>query len=420
MKLGSRKTVGGAMAAMLLCLVAIALAAGQTAPASRPAAPANRPAAAAPGRLMAEQVYKNIKVLRGMTEDQFMDTMTFISGGLGTNCTHCHSIAIAFGTPARWAGFTAETPLKETARKMIAMTKRINAGYFAGANLVTCYTCHRGLEDPPKVIPQLALQYGEPKEEEPTQFTSQDPDSPMPDQILDKYIQAIGGAGRLASLSSFTAKGTYAGYDTDFEVVPMDVYSKAPNQRAWVVHTAFGERSRVFNGRAGWNATPDTSQVRPVLPITAGRLENERVLAQLAFPTQIKTALTRLITGGEMTIGGGDPEASRSLPNRQVYVVQGLDAARMPVKLYFDKETGLLVRVVTHVNSAIGIFSTQIDYSEFRDVSGIKMPFHWVVTAADGQNMYDLTEVQINAAIEEARFAQPAPPRLLTPQARAR
>jgi len=391
---------------MLVYLVVVASAAGQ-------ATPARRPAAAAPGRLMAEQVYKNIRVLRGLTEDQFMDTMAFISGGLGTNCIHCHSTAIGGSTPARWAGFAADTPLKETARQMIAMVNRINSGYFGGAKVVTCYTCHRGLEDPPKVIPQLALQYGEPKEEEPDQFTSQDPDSPTPDQVIDKYIQAIGGAERVASLRSFTAKGTYSGYDTDFEAVPLDVYSKAPNQRAWVVHTAFGERSRVFNGRAGWNATPDTSQVRPVLPITAGRLENERVLAQLAFPTQIKTTLTRLLTGPEMTIGGGDPEASRTLPDRQVYVVQGLDAGRLPVKMYFEKESGLLVRVVTHVNSALGVFSTQIDYSDYRDASGIKMPFHWVVTAADGQNVYDLTEVQINTTIADARFAQPAPPRLV-------
>jgi hypothetical protein len=427
MKLVLRTTMMSAVATMFLYPGVNPPAASQTVPArkaaSSQAAPATRPSvrpaparqpAAVPGRLMAEQVYKNIKVLRGLSEDEFMNTMAFISGGLGTNCTHCHSTAIASANASRWEGFAVDTPLKQTAREMISMVNRVNATYFGGANIVTCYTCHRGLEDPPKVVPELALQYTTPSEEEPEQFVKQDPNSPLPDQILDKYIQAIGGAERVANMKSFVAKGSYSGYDTDFEAVPMEIFAKFPDQHTWVIRTPFGERSRVYNGRSGWNATPDTSQVKNVLPITAGRLENEKVLGQLSFPTQIRTSLTRLLTGAEMTIGGGEPGV-KDVPDRQVYVVQGLNTRRLPVKLYFDKQTGLLVRLVTYMDTRLGIIASQIDYSDFRDVSGIKMPFHWVQTATDGQNIYDLTGIQINAMIEDTKFAEPAPPRLLTP-----
>ena len=176
---------------------------------------------------MADQVYKNLTVLRGLREDQFMDTMGFISSALGTNCIFCHDTAIGRGTPARWQAFAVDTPNKQMARKMILMVNRINAAYFAGQKVVTCYSCHRGLEDPPKVIPELALQYAAPSEDEPDQISRQDPGSPMPEVIIDKYIAAIGGAAKVATLQSFAAKGTYAGYDTDFDAIPMELLRKS-------------------------------------------------------------------------------------------------------------------------------------------------------------------------------------------------
>jgi hypothetical protein len=52
----------------------------------------------------------------------------------------------------------------------------------------------------------------------------------------------------------------------------------------------------------------------------------------------------------------------------------------------------------------------QVDYSDYRDVAGIKMPFHWNVTWLDGRSSYDFTNIQTNVPIDAAKFAKPAPP----------
>ena len=91
-------------------------------------------------------------------------------------------------------------------------------------------------------------------------------------------------------------------------------------------------------------------------------------------------------------------------------VVQGMTARKSPVKLYFDAETGLLLRVVRYTDSPVGRNPTQIDYSDYRDVAGIKMPFHVTTTWTDGRSSVDLTAVQQNVPVDAARFAKPAPP----------
>src|SRR5438067_1986087 len=165
---------------------------------------------------LAEEAFKNIQVLRGIPVKEFMETMGFFSASLSLNCTDCHGDASA----SDWSKYATDTPLKNTARRMLVMVNAINKANFAGTPSVTCYTCHRGNQRP-KVVPSLEAQYGEPLPE--------DPDEVEPlaavratataDQILDKYIGALGGASAVAKLTSFTAKGTYEGFDSDFEKV---------------------------------------------------------------------------------------------------------------------------------------------------------------------------------------------------------
>ena len=83
------------------------------------------------------------------------------------------------------------------------------------------------------------------------------PGGPTVDQVFDKYIQALGGAQRLAALTSFSAKGTYIGFETEQTIVPMEIYAKAPAQRAMIVHMAVGDNVRVFDGRTAWIAASD-------------------------------------------------------------------------------------------------------------------------------------------------------------------
>ena len=90
--------------------------------------------------------------------------------------------------------------------------------------------------------------------------------------------------------------------------------------------------------------------------------------------------------------------------------MRGTNPRQTPVNFYFD-QTGLLVRVVRFADTAVGRVPTQVDYSDYREVAGVKVPFKWTVTWTNGQTTTELTAVQPNVAIDAARFSRPAPAR---------
>jgi photosynthetic reaction center cytochrome c subunit len=339
--------------------------------------------------LLAENVYKNIQVLRGIPENQFLATMGFFSASIGESCEFCHD------DESSWAGYAKDNAHKQTARKMILMMNAINQSYFGGSRKLTCYSCHRGT-DLPKVTPNLAEQYSAPVIEEPDVITEQAAGEPSAEQILDKYIQALGGAQRLASITSLSARGTYQGY-AEIEKSPIEIIAQAPRQRVTIIHTSNGDWTTTYDGRAGWVAEP--GRPVPLLELTGEFLEAVKVDANLAFPGRIKQSFNQWRVGYPITIN-----------DREVEVVQGDSGGIFPVKLYFDKETGLLVRQVRYTNSPVGLNPTQIDYSDYRDISGVKMPFRWTTTWTDGRSSTELGEVKANPPIDAAMFAKPAPP----------
>jgi hypothetical protein len=154
---------------------------------------------------LAEDVFKNVQVLKGIPVSEFMSTMGFFSASLGLNCVYCH-VAESLED---WQKFADDVPRKRMARTMIQMVNAINKNTFGGRRVITCYSCHHGNERP-KDMPSLAMQYGTPEEdpneiEIPPQVAS----GPSADQILDKFIAALGGAQRVSALTSVIAKGTY-------------------------------------------------------------------------------------------------------------------------------------------------------------------------------------------------------------------
>ena len=174
--------------------------------------------------LMAEDVFKNIQVLKGIPVKEFMNTMGFFSAATNLNCIDCHS-----PQSESLEGYAIDTPRKQTARRMVLMVNQINQANFGGRKMVTCYTCHRA-SDRPEAVPSLLDQYSVP-EDDPNRVEVV-PAGPVQsvkkisaDQILDKYIQAIGGAAQVARLTSFVAKGTYEGYDTLSAKVPVDIFA---------------------------------------------------------------------------------------------------------------------------------------------------------------------------------------------------
>jgi photosynthetic reaction center cytochrome c subunit len=338
---------------------------------------------------MAEEVFKNVQILKGIPVDEFMDTMGMIAASTGMNCVNCH----ASDNTTSWDKFADDTPLKETARRMMVMVNTINKDNFKGVRSVTCYTCHNGIQRP-KVVPSLLVQYGTPVEDPNEVVVLPNAGGPPADEIFEKYFQAVGGRQKAASLTSFTARGSYAGYDTDQVKSPIEIYAKAPNQRATIIHAPFGDSVRTYDGQAAWVASAD--KPLPLMSLTGGNLEGAKVEALLAFPTQLQRAFNQWRA------------SLTEIDGKEVRVLQGTNPRQPPVNLYFD-ESGLLVRFVRFADTAIGRIPTQIDFSNYRDVAGLKMPFRWIVTWTDGQSTIELSEIQPNTPIDAAKFAKPAP-----------
>jgi outer membrane lipoprotein-sorting protein len=359
----------------IIWLSAVVITSGQAA--STPAAPP-----------MAETVFKNVQVLKGIPVNEFMGTMGIFSAALGMSCEDCHAAG-----DADWSVYATDSPRKQMARVMVTMMATINKTHFRGRQVVTCYTCHRGTARP-RSIADLADLYGS-VESDPNTIFEQAPNAPKADEILDKYIQAIGGAQRVAALKSYVAKGTNAGYGPENEPRPFEIYSR-PNQRTMIIRTSAGDSTTTYDGTSGWIAAP----FRPVavLALSPQEVDGLKLEADLALPSGIKTALTNWRVGLATVIDGKD-----------VQVVQGTTARGSTATLYFDSETGLLVRHVRYNDSPVGRISRQTDYSDYRDVAGVQLPHHVVLTWTDGQNTYNFKQIRPNVTIEAARFARPAP-----------
>jgi hypothetical protein len=351
--------------------------------------------AAAPGKKppMAEDVLKDVRVLKGIPVDQFMDTMGFFAASLSLNCTECHGDRAA----GNWAAYADQTPMKTTARKMILMVRSINQTQFGGTAVITCYSCHRGALLP-KPEPSLAEQYKEnPDPIDPNEAVigTPRPDDPTADQVFSKYTAAIGGAPAIANLKSYVAKGMYNGFDTEGSPVPVEIYAKAPTSRTTIVHTALGDSVRTFDGSVGWLSALDKPM--PVMPITGGDLYGAKLDAMILFPSDLKK------TAAQWRVG------STELGDDHVQLLQGTTPGQLPIKLYFDQKSGLLLREVRQTRTIVGLVPTQVDFGDYRDVGGVKLPFKLTVTWTDGQANIQLDSVDANVAIEAAKFSKPAP-----------
>jgi outer membrane lipoprotein-sorting protein len=337
---------------------------------------------------MAGEVFKNVMLLRGIPVDTFFEAMGMFANSMGNDCTFCHASEAVFDK----AKFADSTPRIMKARQMIVMMNGINKQYFAGATRVTCFTCHGG-SDRPRSESDLALQYAEPVFD--PNAREMPPDLRVSaNQVFDKYIQALGGADRLAKLTSYVAKGSYAGFDTSLEEIPVEIYAAAPNLMTMVTHLATGTNTKAYNGRNGWIAGPDTPL--PLVTLTAGNLDRARLEAIVAFPAAIRQAFSEWRVGVAL------------IGDQGLQVVQGLQGGQPAVNLYFD-DSGLLMRMVTWTQTPVGFVPTQIDYADYRDVAGVKVPFRRTVSQTYMRMSIVLSEVQPNVAIDRSKFERPAP-----------
>jgi hypothetical protein len=390
MKLWSRITLAAAAFA-LLSLSGIKMS-GQ-APAKGKAAPAAQAKAPEPGaKITAGDFFKNVTTptLKVLTPDDFILAMGVLTDDLGLDCADCHP-----GAGSYKSDFVIDTPHQRTARKMIEMVGAINRTNFAGVQMVTCWTCHHGRETPATTIALDAV-YSTPNSERDDVVTAVPGQSAA--QILDKYIAALGGAQRLAGLTSYIASGKSVGYEGLGGEGDFNIYAKSPNQKTTEIsykdHPERGTSLWAFDGRTGWIKTP-----RGLLgeyEVTGTGLDGMRFDAQMAFPGLIKTFFTNWRVG-----------QMESLGDRDFNIVQGGTARGLLVTLYFDTKTNLLGRMIIYTPSPIGRAPQQVDFADYRDVNGIKFPFEETFLWLDGRWTAKLTGVKTNVAIDAAKFGKP-------------
>ena len=322
----------------------------------------------------AEQVYKNIQVFKGVPASQIDAAMAFISGSLGVRCNHCHV------TPFE----KDDKPAKQTARRMIRMVLDLNQGDFNGQAAVSCYTCHRGRPQPVSV-PSVGQNLWQPSHN----AAKQEAPLPSVDEIVSRYVQAVGGRGAVERVTSRVMEGSRVG--ADGVLVPEEVYAKAPNKLLTVTSYPNQVFRTGFDGARGWAASS-----RGARGLDEAMLAQIRREAEFYRETRLREIYPKMAVVGRTTVGEGE-----------AYVVEATPAGGSPERLFFDARTGLLVRKYSEAKTVLGQFPTQTDYEDYREVDGIKLPFNvrWAIPGrAWGRK---ITRVRQNVPLDDAQFSPP-------------
>lgn len=332
-----------------------------------------------------EQQFKNIQVLKGVPADELFPTMQFITASLGVECDFCH---------VQGAFEKDDKKPKQIARKMMEMMFAINADDFEGHRMVTCNTCHRGSIHPLS-IPVVMTE--ETKEAMPAPPSANGEskgaaNGPSAEQLLDKYIQAAGGAAAIDKVTSRVMKGTI---DFGGRSLPIDIYSKEPEKRISYTHMTDGDNVTAFNGQEGWLASPG----HPIREMHGYELDGASIDADLHLATHLKGMFTEMRLQGTEKVG-----------DQEAYVVAGQRQGKTPIILYFDKQSGLLLRLIRYGDTALGWLPTQIDYADYRDENGLKVPFRWALARPSGRFTIQITEMKENAPVDDAKFVKPPSP----------
>jgi Photosynthetic reaction centre cytochrome C subunit len=340
--------------------------------------------------------------------------MRVISASLGVECEFCHESNRALNTAK-----------KDVARRMMRMTLDLNRGAFEGRLRVTCYTCHRGSSNP-LAAPQPTGQYtpsgvgtlfkgnGSPvpggqdavlsERFHELEAKERSASLPTPDQIFAKYVAALGGEQALRRITARRITATTEAAADVRGVGPAvhaltQQYFRAPNQWIVISQTASATTATGFDGSVAWRQDAKGVVTETTGAIPAPPLSRVKRTADFYEPLNLKPSYSRVDTRGTVKIG-----------TMAAYLVVGVPADDLPEQLFFDVETGLLVRKETAIATAFGDYAIQTNYEDYRDVGGVKVPYIVRVVGvspADSITTY-VEKVELNPTVDSARFVKPA------------
>ncbi len=335
----------------------------------------------------ADEVYKNLKVLGATPADSLNQGMHLISGELGVDCEYCHAEMMD------WVADEKKT--KDVARDMMTMMMELNRRFFKGEQVVTCYTCHRGQPIPTSTVVLPVGDYLKEKESGPAM--------PPAAQIISKYIAALGGEQNIRKITTriITAQqdiptGPGGTIPTPAQI---EIYQKAPNLMLRLAKTKEMTLQNGYDGKGAW--TQD-ARGRVNSPIELEQIR-ERRNTDFYEPLDIAREYPKLTVEGIEKIGASE-----------VYVVLGEPTEGLPMRMYFDTKTGLLLRKYAEVPTHSGLSPFQIDYSDYRDAGhGVKVPYRIHMEPAGPRtelathSTIRITRIQENVPIEDAKFVRP-------------
>jgi photosynthetic reaction center cytochrome c subunit len=338
-----------------------------------------------PASKLAEQQFKNIKVLKGVPADQIFPSMQFITASLGVECEYCHvrgDKGLEFEKD--------EKKTKVTARKMMEMMFAINKENFEGHRDVTCYSCHRGAADP-VATPIITDEEPKPEAERGKASPDAKPVLPPADQLLDKYLATIGGEAALQKVSSRVEQGKII---VNGQQLPIEVYAKAPDKRISIMHLPNGESITAFDGKQGWLSNAGHPHMMSAAENDAARIDSD-----IYFAAHLKSLYKKF------TVVPGE-----KIDSHDTYLVIGRNEGQPPLRLYFDQQSGLLLRLVRYAETALGRMPTQIDYTDYRDADGVRIPYRWTLARPGNRFTIQVDQVRQNVPVEDAKFTPPPMP----------
>jgi hypothetical protein len=337
-----------------------------------------------------EQVRKNIQVLKGLPSSQLFPLMNFVSASLGVRCAYCHVNHGGGGDDWVWESDDKET--KRTARQMMRMVlemNRNNLEAFRGSG-VTCFTCHRGQTSVAR-LPSLPLAVSG-HEEGPARDAKVAEALPSADEVLSRYVEAVGGRAAIAKLKTRVMRGTREA--SQGRSWPMEITVKEPDKYLMVIQVPQqGEIRQAFDGTTAW-----VKGSQGVRALSVNEMAAVKQNIELSRAIKIGEPFPRMTVTGKEKVGA-----------MEAYVLEYRPANGVTEKLFFDVQTGLLLRKLTTKETVLLPIPEQIDFEDYRIVDGVKLPF--IIRISNIDTYFSLTrkltEIKHNVAVEDAQFNMP-------------
>jgi hypothetical protein len=237
---------------------------------------------------------------------------------------------------------------------------------------------------------QTARQDGAPSG---TQTAAKPAAIPTAEQILDRYVKAIGGPEAWLKFTSRVTTGTIEVPSMNLSGIVM-IHEKAPDRLLATVIINGASFRQGFDGTLGWTDDPQDG----LREQSGAELAEARRDADFYHPLDLRRLYAKFTVSGAEKIG-----------DRDTYVLEAtVPEGSEPTKMYFDAATGLLVRAVSQHHGADGITQYREDFEDYREVDGIKVPFTSRQTNGDTTYTMTISEIRHNVELDDSEFAKPA------------